>query len=825
MIFINYKKIIYIILLLAVTSFTGFSQSENANLRGKITDTNSAIISGAEISAQNKVSGREIKTQTNESGEFEFSDLPSGIYTVKVDAAGFSTQTRDVSLNDSETISDFDIALSVGNITETVSVTATRTQVATDETAVPVSVLTQEEIEQKNVSTIGDVLRDLPGVTTVNEGSFQVRPRIRGLDSNRVLVLVDGERLNNGRTSTTQSGIELGLIDTGQIETLEVVRGSGSVLYGTDALAGTINIITKDAPRNADGGFRFGGSFAGYFGSNETGRRGTLAVTGTGRFFSFRAAQTLERYENYYTGDFGSNSLDGVTVEGEVLNSQSHGGNTQLTTRFFLNDTNQLKFNYTRRRTADIGSPTLVGVFNAFFPYSNRDKFNAGYEGTNLNKYLARISANVYFQRQNRNFTNILNVPATPPFFPGVYQFSETATNTDSTGFDLQTNWILGEKNFLTAGMSFFRDSNEDERFIEARNPNFATFPPTLVTTFDNSKSVPDSSYGSIAVFAQNQFQATNRLKLTGGIRVDRFNTESESTVGFSLPAELNQVSPQIIESLGISGLLNGSKVSQTALTGDFGVVYKIVDSVSLTGRIGRSFRVPNLFERFFTGAGSVGGIVVGNPNLEPESGINFDAGVKFNNSKVAGTFIYFNNTYKNFLSSVQIFDANGAPVLGNRGGLFQTQNIASARIQGFEADVQIPIKIGLGFLTPSGNISYLRGDNLDANEPLNTITPLKTVLNLRWQNLLANYYVDWTTRIINKQERLSNSFFNNNGGAEPGFATSDVRGGYTYKKERYRMSFNVGVTNLFNRFYREQFSFAPARGRSFVFGTTLEIF
>ena len=162
---------------------------------------------------------------------------------------------------------------------------------------------------------------------------------------------------------------------------------------------------------------------------------------------------------------------------------------------------------------------------------------------------------------------------------------------------------------------------------------------------------------------------------------------------------------------------------------------------------------------------------------------------------------------------------------MGSQGGLFQTQNISSARIQGFEADIQVPIKLGLGFLTPSGNISYLRGDNLDTNQPLNTITPLKTVLNLRWQNLLSNYYVDFTTRIVNKQERLSNSFFVSNGGAEPGFATSDIRGGYTYKKERYRMSFNVGVTNLFDRFYREQFSFAPARGRSFIAGTTLEIF
>jgi outer membrane receptor protein involved in Fe transport len=69
----------------------------------------------------------------------------------------------------------------------------------------------------------------------------------------------------------------------------------------------------------------------------------------------------------------------------------------------------------------------------------------------------------------------------------------------------------------------------------------------------------------------------------------------------------------------------------------------------------------------------------------------------------------------------------------------FQTQNVGRARIQGFEADAEFPIKIGLGFLTPSGNISYLRGDDLETNEPLDFITPLKTVLNIRWTSLITD--------------------------------------------------------------------------------------
>lgn len=797
-----------------------FSIVNAQTLTGVVRDSSGAIIPNADITLRNKATGRIQNIQADSEGKFSLKELDKGDYLITVSASGFSTETREIS-NKNGSVSNLDIVLSVGNISEQVTVTATRTQVATIDTAVPVTVVNREEIERKNLNTIGDVFRYLPGTSTTGEGAFQIRPRIRGLESNRILILVDGERLNNARTSTGMGGIEPGLVGTEQIETVEVIRGAGSVLYGTDALAGTINIITKDAPRNLDDGFRFGGVFDGYYSSNENGRRGNLGVTGSSKFFSFRVAQSLERYGNYFTGDaegLGLTPQDGFPTEGEVGNSQSHGSNTQITTRFFFDDNNDLRLNYERRRVADIGSPllTLDFGFNSFFPFSNRDKFNGRFETRNLNKYLAKIAATFYFQNQKRNFSNILFVPPVPPFFPGIDNFSETVTDTDSVGFDVQSNWFLGNKNFLTAGVSFFHDENTDSRLVERRIP---------VLTQDKTTSVPVADFGSFAGFAQDEFTLNDRLKLIGGIRVERFFSSSNQTEGFALPPTLTQ---NQLEDLGIAGLETGLDIGETAFTGDFGAVFRLTDAVSLTGRIGRSYRVPNLFERFFTGAGSIGGFLVGNPNLEPESGINFDTSVKFRTSKFAGSFTYFNNLYRNFLSNQQAFDRNGDPITipGGRTpiDIFQTINIGRARIQGFEAEAEYPIKIGLGFLTPNGNISYLRGDDLEDNEPLNFITPLKTVLNLRWTNLLANYYVDWTTRIVNKQDRLSESFRQFNGGAEPGFVVSDIGGGYTFRRENYRLSFNAGVKNLFDRFYTEQFVFAPARGRSFVIGTTIEL-
>jgi hemoglobin/transferrin/lactoferrin receptor protein len=799
-----------VILFLCINTF-----GQSHAIKGRVVDQAGAVISGATVTAREKTTGNEFTVQTNEEGGFDLATLDEGVFVLTVDAKGFSFASREVTtpVSGDEVI---EIVLSVGNISAEVTVTATRAQIATTDTAVSVSVISREQLERKNVNTAGDALRNLPGVSTVNEGSFQVRPRIRGLDSNRVLVLVDGERLNNARTSTSQSGIELGLVGTEQIETLEVVRGSGSVLYGTDALGGTINIITKGVERRVDDGFRFGASFNGFYSSNEGGRRGSLALTGSGKSFAFRVAQSLERYDNYYLGNRNGAAVDGVGPDGEVLNSQSHGSNTQITTRFFINDDNDLKFNYARRRAGNIGVPTLVGVFNAFFPDSDRDKFSARYETRNVTGSLAKVSTNFYYQKQNRNFSNILFVPPFLPFFPGINDFSETITDTTSVGFDAQTNWILASNNFLIAGVSFFRDDNKDTRLLESRIP---------VVTQDRSKSVPDSNFESFAAFAQDDFDISSRIKIVGGIRVERFASSSKPTTGFGLPVTFT---PNQLEDLGIAGLESGLSVSEVAATGDLGAVFRVTDDVSLTGKIGRSFRVPNLFERFFTGAGSIGGFVVGNPNLKPESGLNMDASVKIRTSKFAGSVTYFNNTYRNFLSNEIAFDRNGVTITLPGGqapiDVYQTVNIGRARIQGIEADLEVPIKIGLGFLTPGGNISYLRGDDLEANEPLNTISPLKTVLSVRWQNLLNNYYLDWTTRIVNKQERLSTSFLTVNGGPEPGYAVSELGGGYIFKLEKIRWSINAGIKNVFDRRYNEQFVFAPARGRSYVVGSTFQI-
>ena len=212
-----------------VSSFPTFAQS--APLAGVVQDAAGRPIAGASVVFRNAATRAESTVTTDADGRFSIAPDCGDMCEITVSANGFATTTMTIASSQSSV----SVSLEPSPIKEHVTVTATRTEMLTNETAVSVSVVDRERLDRQGLNTVGDIFRTLPGTSTVNEGAFQVRPRIRGLDSNRVLILVDGERLNNSRTSTGQSGVEPGLVDLPQIETVEVVRGGGSVLYGTDA--------------------------------------------------------------------------------------------------------------------------------------------------------------------------------------------------------------------------------------------------------------------------------------------------------------------------------------------------------------------------------------------------------------------------------------------------------------------------------------------------------------------------------------------------------------------------------------------------------------
>src|SRR5574341_1637836 len=120
-----------------------------------------------------------------------------------------------------------------------------------------VYVISQEKKEKADPQILADLLKHAPGVEVTEAGPFNTRPVIRGLVGSKILLLVDGERLNDTRESPF-SGAQLSLVDVDEIERVEVVNGPGTVLYGTDALGGVVNLITSKAMFKEEGAPAYG---------------------------------------------------------------------------------------------------------------------------------------------------------------------------------------------------------------------------------------------------------------------------------------------------------------------------------------------------------------------------------------------------------------------------------------------------------------------------------------------------------------------------------------------------------------------------------------
>lgn len=145
---------------------------------------------------------------------------------------------------------------------EAMVVTASAQATQLDEAPASVSVITREQLEQRPVSQVRDLLAEVPGVALTNESQNRKGVSLRGLSSGYTLILVDGKRVSSREAAFRDNDFDLGWLPMDAIERIEVVRGPMSSLYGSDALGGVVNIITRKASKTWTGSLALDGSFA-----------------------------------------------------------------------------------------------------------------------------------------------------------------------------------------------------------------------------------------------------------------------------------------------------------------------------------------------------------------------------------------------------------------------------------------------------------------------------------------------------------------------------------------------------------------------------------
>src|SRR5438034_260237 len=209
-------------------------------LSGRVADRDGRPVAGAVV----VVAELHRVALTQADGGFRFAELPAGRYTVTVRAPGFAPLARDVAVAGGVgTMLDVTLERTTVWI-EPVTVTATRAPLDPRTSPLPSDALSEGELRREQSVSLAHTLADLPGINALTTGQQIGKPIIRGLTGPRVLVLEDGSRLEDYSWSDEDGPS----IDARLAQRVEVIRGPASVLYGSDALGGVVNVIPEELP-------------------------------------------------------------------------------------------------------------------------------------------------------------------------------------------------------------------------------------------------------------------------------------------------------------------------------------------------------------------------------------------------------------------------------------------------------------------------------------------------------------------------------------------------------------------------------------------------
>lgn len=247
-------------------------------------------------------------TTTDLHGRYTLPGLPTGTYSVSFALVGYAPQLGRLTIDDIDVTLDVVMRPTMIELPE-IQVTASPLATTSLTSPQPVSLLSSEELQANRAPSLGETISTLPGVRSLSTGTGIGKPVIRGLSSNRVLILADGQRLEN-----QQWGDEHGpQVETAEAARIEVIRGPASVLYGSDALGGVVNVVTPPLPDAIGGNPFLGGHVLASYSTNNDQPDGTLTLEGASGALGFRGSFT------------GRSSGDIQTPAGELFNS---GGRT-----------------------------------------------------------------------------------------------------------------------------------------------------------------------------------------------------------------------------------------------------------------------------------------------------------------------------------------------------------------------------------------------------------------------------------------------------------------------------------------------------------------
>ena len=719
--------------------------AQTGSLTGSVSDsaTNQKLV-GVNIAVNESY----FNTTTNLSGNFVINKIPTGNYTLTISHIGYKTEHIYVQIKPGEN-TNLKWELSTSPIyTGEVKVTSTRYEKLEREVALPMAVVNSKTIDAGSFISVSDALKNEPGVAIAKDGSWGTHVSIRGLSRNNIVTLVDGNRIE----TSNNLAAGLSMIDINDIERVEIIKGGTSTLYGTGATGGVVNIQTKKGYYNDS--FKIGGSVLSGFNSVNNGATGNILLNaGAENWFvklggSMRSAQNTE------------------TPEGTLENSQFRDNNISAMLGFIPFENHELNVSYQNFNASDVGIPggkTFPTTATATYPTEERELISTEYKINSLSKNLANASVKYFHQTLKREVLLIPN--ANVKMTPGADHIID--------GIQFQTNWLFGTKHWMVTGVDAW------QREYKGHREKYIKSTKTII----GDLSIPNSIYKSIGFYAQDEFRLIeNKLNLTFGGRFDQINITSDEARNpqYIIVDGVRNDSPPSNPQASFAA----SDVNNNSWSANFGVLYSVITNVDLTLNLARTFRSPNLEERFqYIDLG--GDIYLGNPDLKPEQGYFFDAGIRIWNYNFTLKGNVFYNGFKDLVIDKEIITDS----------LFVKNNVGQARLYGFDFSLEYNFyKKMVGYFS----LAYVRGEDTENDLDLPEIPPFNGRIGLRTKlsNLLS---VDFVASIFAEQNMVAS-------GEEttPGYATFDFFANtQPIDLSITKIELFAGVENILDKAYR----------------------
>ena len=562
---------------------------------------------------------------------------------------------------------------------ETVSVTAVREEARPYDLPRSITVIDQAELAERLPRTTPEALWDAAGVFVQKTNHGGGSPYLRGLVGNQILILVDGIRLNN---STFRYGPNqyLATIDPAVVERIEVVRGSGSVLYGSDAMGGVINIVTRRP------------------GVGETGLRGkasTKFMTGgmeqSGRFELAATSATAGVSGGLSVRNFGDLRAGGTLgVEAPSGYAEIAG---DLRGEIALSPHQRFTFSYQHHRQEDVPRYDQVaqrGFARYGFDPQVRQLGYLRYERSSASgwRHMLRATASLNRSTEQRE-----------------YQRRQSPTLTSerdqvlTTGLSIELQSRLRPWLSLVSGLDYYHDAIESAR----RDVDQATG-----GSLDRRGLYPNGAAAdSAALFAHATVSGT-RWRVDTGVRASRFEVRAPDP------------------------MFGSARIAPSTATGSVGALYTLADGVRVFGSVSQGFRAPNVDDLSSLGQFDFG-MEVPSPGLRPESLVTVEGGLKLRGGSGTASVSVYRTSLADLIDRVRgSFD--GSPLLNDQ-NVYQKANIGSGLVRGVEIEAEYRLTASL---TGNGFLTYTYG-HASRNEPLRRIPPLNGLVALRYSDRRAS--------------------------------------------------------------------------------------